>query len=404
MGQRSARREQGQREPDPVEAALSALRSAPDDRLEDALDAAASALTAAPGGWEAVSRMVVAAAERGVRRCWDGGWQPADLVRIVRRERGAAPVRFITDMIAAEARRQPARGTDARKVDARWAGQLRELDARVWWDGDGAYLDGFARRERPTSRFETASCVLDVLRLIGRLPRITPVGRPAQRRQGDEPRMLGRVRALLAKAESTSYPEEAEALSAKAQELMARYSIDEALVEADAHGGPGTCRIGVDAPYESAKALLLDAVAEANRCQAVWASELGFSTVVGFDADLEHVELLYTSLLLQATTAMRQAADDHHARGRARRTRNFRESFLIAYAGRIRDRLAAATRQVTEQAMGTDHVLPVLAAREVAVGAATERMFPDTTAHRLKCRDAEGWAHGTAAADRTELP
>ena len=35
-------------------------------------------------------------------------------------------------------------------------------------------------------------------------------------------KVLGRVRALLAKAESTTFPEEAEALTAKAQELMAR--------------------------------------------------------------------------------------------------------------------------------------------------------------------------------------
>ena len=37
---------------------------------------------------------------------------------------------------------------------------------------------------------------------------------------------LSRVRALLAKAESSSFPEEAEALSAKAQELMTRHALD----------------------------------------------------------------------------------------------------------------------------------------------------------------------------------
>jgi hypothetical protein len=40
------------------------------------------------------------------------------------------------------------------------------------------------------------------------------------------------VRALLAKAESTTYPEEADALTAKAQELMARHSIDRAMLDA----------------------------------------------------------------------------------------------------------------------------------------------------------------------------
>ncbi|KUJ66769.1 hypothetical protein ACZ90_34005 [Streptomyces albus subsp. albus] len=400
-----------------LERVLGSVRYAAEDALDDALDAGASALTAAEDR-DAMGRALVAAAVADVRRCWDGGWLPADLVRMVRRERGADRLPFLVDMIAAAERDRAGRpGPGA--GDERWAGQLRELDARVWWGGDGGYLEALAQRER-AGRFETAGRVLDVLREIGRLPRIPPVGpRTAHRPAGDH-RMLGRIRALLAKAESTGFPEEAEALSAKAQELMARYSIDEALLGAArgaAEGeGPGACRIGVDAPYEPAKALLLDAVAEANRCRAVWSSELGFSTVVGFEADLELVELLYTSLLLQGTTAMNRAADRHHARGRSRRTRDFRESFLIAYAGRIRDRLTTATRQATEEAVrerlgtadgpgagGTAEALPVLAAREVAVGQATERMFPTTTAHRLRGRDAAGWEQGEAAADRADL-
>jgi hypothetical protein len=39
-------------------------------------------------------------------------------------------------------------------------------------------------------------------------------------------RMLDRVRALLAKAESTDFPQEADAFTARAQELMARHRID----------------------------------------------------------------------------------------------------------------------------------------------------------------------------------
>lgn len=436
QGRRPGRGERARQAAELVDGVLGAVLTAPGDRLDDALDGGASRLTAAPAGWEAVSRALVAAGTATVRGCWQRGWQPADLVRAVRRERGDGDrVRFLVDMIAAEARTAPrasggtagdtARGTSGggpggRAADPRWAAQLRELDARVWWGGDDGYLDGLAGRER-TDRFRTASTVLDALRLAGRLPRIPPLEPPAPRRAAGagEPRMLGRVRALLAKAESSSYPAEAEALSAKAQELMARHSIDAALLDAGAVSGagpdgaeaPGACRIGIDAPYEAARALLLDAVAEANRCQAVWSSDLGFSTVVGFEADLELVELLYTSLLLQATTAMNRAADRHHAGGRSRRTRDFRESFLIAYADRIRGRLAEATRTATDAAAreaaaggaGGPELLPVLAAREVAVGETAGRMFPETTAHRLKGRDADGWAHGTAAADRARL-
>ena len=95
----------------------------------------------------------------------------------------------------------------------------------------------------------------------------------------------------------------------------------------------------MDAPYETAKAILLDAVASANHCRAVWNSELGFSTVVGFEGDLEAVELLYTSLLVQGTAAMTKAEAAQRAGGR-KRTKTFRQSFLLAYAGRLGDLLA----------------------------------------------------------------
>ncbi|MCC3772120.1 DUF2786 domain-containing protein, partial [Streptomyces sp. UNOC14_S4] len=380
---------------------MAGLRATRADALDDAVYAAASTLAATPAGPAALGRAVLAAADRALRRAWEDGWQPADLVRLARRDLTAAEARFTVDAVAAEARRY-APGT----LGARWAAQLKELDARVPGDAfpEGTFLDGFAARER-LSRFETVACALGALRFVAVLPRIGaagPLPGAAGRRPADAPavapRMLARIRALLAKAESTQFAEEAEALSAKAQELMARHSLDEALLAAHATGpadGPGACRLGVEGPYESAKALLLDAVAEANHCRAVWSGDFGFSTVVGFEADLELVELMYTSLLVQATTAMRRAGDDHHARGRSRRTRDFRESFLIAYAARIRERLTAAAEGVvaTEAASASasaSEVLPVLAARDVAVGETTTRLFPTTTSHRLRGRDAEG--------------
>lgn len=195
---------------------------------------------------------------------------------------------------------------------------------------------------------------------------------------------------------------------------MARHSIDEALLDgaagsANGAGGPSALRIGIEGPYEQAKALLLDAVAAANRCRAVWAADVGFSTLVGFPPDLEAAELLYTSLLLQATTAMNRAGDQHHARGRSRRTRDFRQTFLVGYADRIRDRLTAATEAATaaagaESAGTAPDLLPVLAARELAVEETTGTLFPDTAPVRLRgVHDAAGWHQGRAAADRAQL-
>ncbi|MFF1835098.1 DUF2786 domain-containing protein [Streptomyces sp. NPDC058231] len=355
------------------------------------LDAGASLLAADPGTDAELFRR----GEEFVRRAWERGWQPADVVRIVRRELGESAAGLAADLIIPETGRYE-------QLPPRWRSQLDELPAPP-------------PRNRP-DRFLYASALLGLYRLLLRLPAIEPVGPPpgAGHRlhlppAHDEPRMLTRIRALLAKAEATGFPEEAEALTTKAQELMARHSIDEALLAARTHSkaAPGACRIGVDAPYETAKAILLDAVASANRCRAVWNSDLGFSTVVGFEPDLEAVELLYTSLLVQGTAAMAKAEAGQRAGGR-KRTKTFRQSFLMAYVHRLGARLASDTARVTaasaSDGAADSDLLPVLAARDVAVTDAADRMFPETTSTRVRgVTDGEGWAHGTAAADRARM-
>ncbi|MBM0260406.1 DUF2786 domain-containing protein, partial [Micromonospora sp. 4G55] len=219
--------------------------------------------------------------------------------------------------------------------------------------------------------------------------------------------MLDRVRALLAKAESTTFPAEAEALTGKAQELIARHSLDRALVEATAERPdlPGGMRLSTDAPYAGAKALLVQEVAAANRCESVWNDDLGFATVLGFAGDLEAVELLYTSLLVQATAAMLRGRTERK-RGSSRRTKAYDESFLHAFALRIGERLRAATEEADRQAAeatGPERLLPVLAARSDAVRERMETLFPGVTRARLTIRDADGWHSGTSAADRASL-
>ncbi|MDG9717460.1 DUF2786 domain-containing protein [Streptomyces sp. DH24] len=354
-----------------------ALRAALYDSADASLDTAASLLAADPDADAELARR----GEEFVATAWRRGWQPADLVRIVRRELDDVHVRLVSALIRAQAPHDRPRGR-------RWTAQL------------GGLTDEAPPR---TDRFTHATTVLELYRLLLRLPGLEPleesVDEPARGRR-PESRALTRIRALLAKAEATGYPEEAEALSAKAQELMARHSIDAALLSAGAPSpdAPGACRIGVEPPYEQAKAVLLDAVAGANHCRAVWNEDLCFSTVVGFEADLEVVELLYTSLLVQDQTAMTRAEAAQRAGGR-KRTKAFRQAFLAAYAHRVGTRLqAAAETQVT------DDLLPVLASREVAVTGRLDSMFPETTTTRLRgARDEAGWTEGARAADRAEV-
>ncbi|MER7765036.1 DUF2786 domain-containing protein [Streptomyces sp. NPDC097619] len=390
-----------------VEQAFAAALYSQDDT---GLDTGASLLAADPAAWPETGRELLRRGGELVRRAWERGWQPADLTRLVRRELDGEHLRLAADLIAAEGRRY-----GPHELTERWRAQLAECGAeRVWWEGDDRWAPERARRES-ADRFGLATALLELLRLLVRLPGLEPVGpvpgdplAGAAEAHGD-PKTLGRIRALLAKAEATTYPEEAEALSAKAQELMARHTVDEALVAA--RGGaparrPGACRIGVEAPYEEAKAVLLDAVAGANRCRAVWNSAFEFSTVVGFEADLEAVELLHTSLLVQGTAAMTRAEAAQRAGGR-KRTKTFRQSFFLAYAGRIGHRLAEAAEQTLAaevSATGSGPLLPALAAHDLAVGARADELFPRTTTSRLRgATDEAGWTDGIAAADRARV-
>ena len=339
-------------------------------------------LTVAPPG--DVDATLTAAVRDTVAALSRAGWQPAELHRVV--ARGGDPVRagLVIDAITAHLR-------GFRDVDPRWRAQAEEL----------------ARAGGPRRRPDRVSVLDATLRLLDTLRRLPPIevlipppgtAAPARAAGTADEGLLNRVRALLAKAESTDFPAEAEAYSAKAQELIARHSIADALAAHTAEVVPYARRIGVDHPYESEKAGLLDAVARANRCHTVWSPELGFTTVFGFDADIDAVELLYTSLLLQGHRAMATA----EPRGGKARIKAFRRSFLIAYAVRIGERLERTTAAAV--AAGSADLLPVLATRDAQVRETMDRVFPATVRARGSRVDShEGWESGRAAADRAEL-
>lgn len=376
------------------------------------LDRCRAFLTAGPGGAagiQVVNRALLATLLRDVEQAWRRGWQPAELARTARRECSARHSRLMVDVIAARMR-----GYAAATVDQRWRSQLAALDAQVWWEHDDHYVTAWGERQG-LDRAGAIAALVDVLYLLATLPSIEMVGplpgdaRPTAAAGPAEidQRMLDRVRALLAKAESTDFPEEADALTAKAQELMARHRIDHALLVATSgeRDRPVTRRVDIDNPYEAPKTLLLQVVAEANSCRAVWMKRFGFTSVVGFPTDLDSTELLFTSLLVQATRAMTQAGTSTDRYGR-NTTRSFRQSFLTAYASRIGERLHTATgdvdREATESAQAAQ-LLPVLAARDDAVRDAFEQQFPELTSHATTINNRAGWASGRAAADQASL-
>ncbi|HEU0041233.1 MAG TPA: DUF2786 domain-containing protein, partial [Jiangellaceae bacterium] len=358
--------------------------------------------------WSIVGRAADQVLHDTLTLLWRSGWQPADIHRAMDRLASGQVAALAVDAMAQEHHRH---GPGA--VHPRWADQLTRLGAHVWWEVTRPLLSQWARRHH----VDRAAAVLAVveLRSVGTglpvLPTLIPppgarAGTGPASRTGSAPRsddaLLARVRALLAKAESTTYPAEAEALSAKAQELMSRHSIEQAMLDAHHHAETPTSarRLWIDAPYAGPKSLLIHEVAEANHCRSVSHGALGCVTVIGDESDLDAVELLATSLMVQATSAMLAAGSQVGVSGQSR-TRSFRHSFLVAYATRIGQRLQAASQEQVASA-GTA-LVPVLARRKEAVDSLFTTLFPRTSTRSWSPGNSAGWGAGIAAADAASL-
>lgn len=316
-------------------------------------------------------------------------WSPTDLGEITRRRLSPRHVPVVAVLVAAETDRHP-----AATVAGAWREALRDL-------GPAKPLD----LADPTG----ALLAMEVASLLQSLPSIAEVMPPpgiTRRRAGPTgaappSAMLAKVRALLAKAESTEFPDEAEALSAKAQELIATYALDRyaAQLETDeVDDSLAVRRLWIDPPYVDAKAMLVDAVASSNHCRSVFSTHLGFVTLVGQAPDIDASELLLTSLQVQADRVMvRQGRIDDP--GRRSRTRSFRRSFLVSYAVRIGERLREAADATLAASTRSTELVPVMARSDERVRAATEELFPELVTRSTRISNAAGWAAGRAAAD-----
>ena len=386
------------------------------DALDDAVrDLVVFAGTTGSDQPDLPATLVTARLMDRVGTLYEHGWQPADVLHRTRSDLGNRFVGPVAALVLQQAltQRAPDRAPQewvdqlAVLTDEPLAGQLPRPSwsvAAEWgrvnaWDlwHDLATLIRFFADRRPMQRIVPPPSSWPLRRAPAWAPRADPAAAPHDERK------LATIRALLAKAEATEFLEEADAFTTKAQDLMTRYAIDEALL---AHTDDvRTSRVHIDNPYATAKAQLLATVGQVNRVKAIWDEEHGIATVVGLPVDLELAELLFTSLLVQATRAMTEAGAVTSGGHRLDRSPSFRRAFLLSYADRIGERLVHAGRRAEQEETERrgSELLPVLARQSAAVEREFARLFPDTRQSRATRVDARGWEAGRAAADRAVL-
>ena len=162
---------------------------------------------------------------------------------------------------------------------------------------------------------------------------------------------LDRIRKLLAQAEDAAVtPAEAEAFTAKAAELMARYGIDRALLAAarPETDQPADRIITIPNPWAAVHAHLLCGIAAAMRCKCVLPGT-GHGArvhVFGYASDIERAELLYTSLLVQMHHALAATRPPEWTRS----VRAWRRSWMLGFCTAVIGRVRAAEQRAAQHA------------------------------------------------------
>ena len=192
-------------------------------------------------------------------------------------------------------------------------------------------------------------------------------------------RMVERISALLAKAESTDSEHEREALMAKAQQLAARHSIDLALAaarEGRTDQQPVVERIVFDGDHRNRNlkkhlVLLMSAVARANDVRMDVLNRADGVVLYGYPSDVRMAQAIWASLALQMASAsaawMRTGAWRRQTMVRHDRwgpeavpmdARVARRSFYEGFVHRIGERLREARESAERDAVRDDAVRP----------------------------------------------
>ena len=214
--------------------------------------------------------------------------------------------------------------------------------------------------------------------------------------------LVAKVRKLLAMAEGTSNPNEADAFSRKAAELIAAHRIDPDRLRASAGDELAVVQFPLGrGAYVRGRLSLLQAVGEAHGCRTVFeVHDRGtVAFVAGFRSDLDAVELLYHSLHTQASGRM---AAERRATPAA--TQQWRRSFLFGYADQIRRMLQQTADDAVSRVHPSSATLPALRARSKRVDEFSRQQFGRVVAaRRPKAATATGWAAGQQAASRADI-
>lgn len=231
-------------------------------------------------------------------------------------------------------------------------------------------------------------------------------------------KFAAKIAALLRKAESTT-PEEAEALTEKAQELMSKYAIEQALIDGKRKSGEQekvvVKYITYLGSYSRAYRDIGVRLVYANDCKPIVSDQYGAGPqggrgrvlhVIGFEGDVERVIALDASIQIQAAAASQKfgkTLPDWYSSPQKSRAR---KDFLAGYATGLGTRLNRAKESAKESVQeeqvaagstaeeSSESVSLVLRSRKERIDDWVDETYGSLRKGRASRRSVDGGAYG----------
>lgn len=223
-------------------------------------------------------------------------------------------------------------------------------------------------------------------------------------------KIFGRIRGLLAKAESVAGTPEADTFRAKAFELMAKYGVS----EMDAHragentGSGDMLRVtfAVPDPFAYERMILLASISGALHCSNVRTSENEL-VMFGTRRNIERVKMLHSILSQQMLTEVQKTIPaSPFGRGTGQNGRGaFREhrsSWMRGFAHKVHERLIKAESDAAMGSTNPDATDALVKDDRQRASAAAKKAFPGTTSAVVKA-GGSGYRDGARVAGRADI-
>lgn len=234
---------------------------------------------------------------------------------------------------------------------------------------------------------------------------------PTAKKPADLAKMKARINALLAKAESSNFPEERDAFNAGAEKLMLRLGIS--VAELEAAGKTKAEKIvevrrSYNGDYAISLVAFVRAIADGFGHLTVLQSQ-GYKLsrsayIIGHESDVEQFLILHDSLNLQVRSALRawQKANLEARRGLTEHQKYLQHrSFIEGFGQQVGRRLAA--RRTTEEVTASPGAALVLYSKESRISDWVNEAYPKLGKSRGHSHSYAGYSAGQASGAKANL-